>query len=140
MSHLSVDIGASVAAPRHAEWGRGKVLQLVAHPRGEQAVVEFETGRIERLPVADLQAIIDPVQALLSGQFEDSVVFDLRMFAVALKTEHIRTGALSNARLSPLPHQILLVDKIISRNLTAHLIADDVGLGKTVEAGMLYLA
>jgi SNF2 family DNA or RNA helicase len=32
------------------------------------------------------------------------------------------------------------VDKILSRNLTAHLIADDVGLGKTVEASMLYLA
>ena len=140
MNHLSIEIGAPVSAPKHTEWGCGQVLQLVCHPQGEQAIVEFETGRIERLPVADLQLVIDPVQALISGQIHDAAVFDLRMFAAALKTEHIRTGALSNARLSPLPHQILLVDKIVSRNLKAHLIADDVGLGKTVEAAMLYLA
>jgi ERCC4-related helicase len=79
-------------------------------------------------------------EALARAGPEAAAVFDIRMFAAALRVEHLRTGALSNARLTPLPHQILLADKLLSRGLNAHLIADDVGLGKTVEAGMIYLA
>jgi len=140
VSSESIAAGSSVSSRAHPEWGRGQVLQVLEHPQGQQAIVEFEVGRIERLPLSELSPAIDPVAALASGRVDSGAAFDLRMFAAALKTEHVRTGALSNARLTPLPHQILLVDKLLSRNLTSHLIGDDVGLGKTVEAGMMYLA
>ena len=133
-------IGVTVCSRSHPEWGRGVVIKVSPHPLGAQAVIEFTSGRIERLPLADLEGRPDPVSALARGQLGEAAAFDLHTLAAALKTEHVRTGALASARLTPLPHQILLVDKILSRNLTAHLIADDVGLGKTVEAGLLYQA
>jgi superfamily II DNA or RNA helicase len=140
MSDEPIGTGATVASMSHPEWGRGRVIQVVAAPTGEQAFVEFDSGRLEKLPVADLVSRPDIAASLAQAGPESAAAFDLRTFAAALRVEHIRTGALSNARLTPLPHQILLADKLLSRGLDAHLIADDVGLGKTIEAGMIHLA
>src|SRR4051812_34243433 len=115
MSEEPIEPGATVASSSHPEWGRGRVIQVVATPAGAQAYVEFESGRLEKLPVADLVTRPDIAETLSRAGPESAAAFDLRMFAAALKAEHVRTGALSCARLAPLPHQILLADKILSR-------------------------
>ncbi|MFU6069121.1 helicase-related protein [Pseudomonas aeruginosa] len=61
----------------------------------------------------------------------------LRMLADAIKVWNENTGALSHLEIEPLPHQIHLVHHIIASGNYNWLIADDVGLGKTIETGML---
>ncbi|AKX54282.1 DEAD/DEAH box helicase [Thiopseudomonas alkaliphila] len=61
----------------------------------------------------------------------------LRMLAHAIKVWNENTGALSHLEIEPLPHQIHLVYHILASGNFNWLIADDVGLGKTIETGML---
>ena len=50
------------------------------------------------------------------------------------------TGALDRLDVDPLPHQIDLVHRIMTSDQSNWLIADDVGLGKTIEVGLLLAA
>ncbi|PXF30057.1 helicase [Pokkaliibacter plantistimulans] len=61
----------------------------------------------------------------------------LRMLAHAIKVWNENTGALSHLEIEPLPHQVHLVHHILASGNFNWLIADDVGLGKTIETGML---
>ncbi len=63
--------------------------------------------------------------------------FRFRILANAIKLWNENTGALSHLDIDPLPHQINLVHHILKTNNLNWLIADDVGLGKTIETGML---
>ncbi|OEU47506.1 MAG: hypothetical protein BA861_02725 [Desulfobacterales bacterium S3730MH5] len=47
------------------------------------------------------------------------------------------TGELSNSKTDLLPHQILLTHQIISARRRKFLVANEVGLGKTIEVGMI---
>ena len=46
-------------------------------------------------------------------------------------------GELTNSRTQLLPHQILLTHEVIRMTRRRLLIADEVGLGKTMETGMI---
>ena len=64
----------------------------------------------------------------------------LRLLAHALENWNHLTGALDRLDVDPLPHQIQLVHRILSSGNYNWLIADDVGLGKTIEVGLLLAA
>lgn len=64
----------------------------------------------------------------------------LRCLAHGLELWNENTGSLSRFDIDPLPHQIHLVHHILSSGNLNWLIADDVGLGKTIEAGLLLAA
>lgn len=64
----------------------------------------------------------------------------LKILAHALENWNHLTGALDRLDVDPLPHQIQLVHKILHSGNYNWLIADDVGLGKTIEVGLLLAA
>ena len=50
-----------------------------------------------------------------------------------MKMANALTGELFVSRVDPLPHQILLTHRVVTSPSQRWLIADDVGLGKTIE-------
>ena len=73
-------------------------------------------------------------------QTDSAERFRLKSLAYALDSWNQVTGALDRLDVDPLPHQIDLVHRIMNSDHTNWLIADDVGLGKTIEVGLLLAA
>ena len=112
--------------------GRDQVL-IQLHDTGESRWLPFE--RLRRIR----DARIKYVSADLSEQ-NDGERFRLKSLAYALDSWNQVTGALDRFDVDPLPHQIDLVHRIMTSDQSNWLIADDVGLGKTIEVGLLLAA
>jgi ERCC4-related helicase len=109
-----------------------------------QALVEFmATGEKRWLPFERLSQIKNVRQRFLTAsdlQEDSAERFRLKFLAHAIDNWNENTGALSRMDIDPLPHQIHLVHHILNHGSRNWLIADDVGLGKTIETGMLIKA
>ena len=81
-----------------------------------------------------------PLDALASGQPGPISAFALR--ARVLRLEALRRadglGALLSSRVHVLPHQVGAAGRILADRMPRFVLADEVGLGKTVEAGLVY--
>lgn len=73
-----------------------------------------------------------------SGSNLTSEAFALKTLAPRIKNEIQSQSILSpyESNVVPLPHQILALDKIMSGPFLRYLLADEVGMGKTIEAGL----
>lgn len=90
--------------------------------------------------LADASASNDPLQRLIAGELGGHEAFNLRERGWKLRAEVLRqrSRGLTGARVSLLPHQLAIAYKIASRERPRVLLADEVGLGKTIEAGLIF--
>lgn len=97
-------------------------------------------GPVQRVPIENLRRLDDPLTALGGGQTMPAPLFVSRLAAHQLQALLTQQGVLSaaNFRVTPLPHQVLAVDFVLSQVRRRAMIADEVGLGKTIEAAMVY--
>jgi superfamily II DNA or RNA helicase len=121
--------------------GVGTAIAVRTIATMEQVSVQFHaTGEVRWIPFERLARIMDPKLQFIRGEqrFSDSGErTSLNLMAHALRTWNETTGALDRLDVDPLPHQITLVHRILSSGNTNWLVADDVGLGKTIEVGLL---
>jgi superfamily II DNA or RNA helicase len=124
--------------------GPGIIQAIRSLGHREQCLVQLhETGDSYWLPFENLVRIKDVGMRYIraeTGASDHAERFRLRMLAHALESWNDLTGALDRLDVDPLPHQIHLVHRIISSGILNWLIADDVGLGKTIEVGLLLAA
>jgi superfamily II DNA or RNA helicase len=121
------------------ELGIGEVLRLSETGGMYVADVVFESRagrRLETLPVQRLEKAMSPWDRLRAGQFDNAKDFLLRQLAWQFALGNTG-GELTNSRTQLLPHQILLTHDVIKMTRRRLLIADEVGLGKTIETGMI---
>ncbi len=98
-----------------------------------------EGRRVREDEVSDVTSVSRPPERLLAGQAEPGEVFDLRLrtlrWQAAWRQSEVR-GFLG-ARVDLIPHQFYILQEVASRRLPRVLLADEVGLGKTIEAGLI---
>jgi len=129
----------------NGEWLVGRVLDSYYDPvqdvRSYQ--VRFPNRYEEDLPESELLVrcflpIDDPADVLASGGMETQYFHDHRQSALRCLSEsraanYGLTGLLS-ASVELLSHQVDVVRRVLNDNLQRYLLADEVGLGKTIEA------
>lgn len=86
-------------------------------------------------------ASADPVQTLASLGHETPFFFESRSHWVSalneqLRLSHGQTGLISS-RVRLMPHQVEVVRRVLQDPVMRYLLADEVGLGKTIEAGII---
>lgn len=101
-----------------------------------------ENGEIHPVPEQILSASIklsNAKERLLAGQVEHHRRFALR--AATLEQQNTSQAASTRGLLGPrvqlLPHQMYIAAEVASRPSPRVLLADEVGLGKTIEAGLI---
>jgi ERCC4-related helicase len=91
------------------------------------------------LQLDQIERIDTPLERAARGQWDEAWRFELKMLAARFLTGN-KGGQLSNARTEILPHQIFAAHRVVSAQKRRFLLADEVGLGKTIEAGMIWQA
>ena len=124
--------------------GQGRVVGKRELGGRYQLLIQLdENGKSVWLPYENLRRIKDVhmrYERTETGDEKHAERFRLRLLAHALENWNHLTGSLDRLEVDPLPHQIQLVHRILSSGNYNWLIADDVGLGKTIEVGLLLAA
>ncbi len=101
--------------------------------------VSADGTAISETDLSDSSSFDKPETRLLGGHVDANALFDLRL--AALKARHdygtLPVRGLLGGRVDLLPHQLFIAQEVSNRPLPRVLLADEVGLGKTIEACLI---
>ena len=120
---------------RHVRFGTGKIRL----DEGQTAIVRFDDG-LQECDKGELEAVAAPLQEIFATLWHSPIEVITRAQASAIESVNDMWGVLSTSRIALLPHQLWVCRRVLETWPTRWLVADDVGLGKTIEAGPRVLA
>ncbi|WP_462319961.1 RNA polymerase-associated protein RapA [Halochromatium sp.] len=118
------------------------VVDLLEHNGFITYLVRDTAGHEQPLPETRIDPrlrLSRPQQRLRAGRLDSDTWFRLRMQALE-QTSRLETAparGLLGVRISPIPHQLHIAAEVANRHHPRVLLADEVGLGKTIEAGLI---
>jgi len=119
----------------------GKSFQ-VSEVRENEGCLVYVDGEGNELPesgLSDTMNVQRPEQRLLSGVSAEPRLWSLRQSAIRnqhkAKASDVR--GLAGGRVSLIPHQLYIAHEVAERQAPRVLLADEVGLGKTIEACLI---
>ncbi|HEX7862354.1 MAG TPA: RNA polymerase-associated protein RapA [Verrucomicrobiae bacterium] len=134
LKRVTFRVGESIRGEKEQELKVSEVTEqnglIVYHSNGTQ---------IPETLLSDQIAFNAPRERLLAGHISPSEAFDLRFRALQLHHE-IRKSPVRGfvgGRIGLIPHQLYIASEVTSRLNPRVLLADEVGLGKTIESCLI---
>ncbi|MEH8173276.1 RNA polymerase-associated protein RapA [Aeromonas veronii] len=140
VTRVSFNVGDQITS--HEDWTM--TVEEVQEKDGLLIYVGVRTDNDE--PVALKEVFLNnfikfnkPQDRLFAGQIDRMSRFTLRYEALVNQHQRRRnpTRGLAGGRVSLIPHQLYIAHEVGHRYAPRVLLADEVGLGKTIEAGMV---
>ncbi|VGO21178.1 SNF2-related protein [Pontiella sulfatireligans] len=124
-----------------AREGAGLTVETIIEnsETGLLSYVAADGSRLEESDLCDTSSFDQPETRLLAGHVDDNALFELRVAALNVRHRYGRlpVRGLLGGRVDLLPHQLYIAQEVSSRPLPRVLLADEVGLGKTIEACLI---
>jgi ATP-dependent helicase HepA len=125
-----------------ADYAKITVQQVQQH-NGLLTYIGFdEDGQLQQIDEMELNHHIQfnkPQDRLFTGQFDPTAWFLLRYETWRRQRQHQQSAVkgLQGARVALIPHQLYIAHQAANRAAPRIMLADEVGLGKTIEAGLI---
>ncbi len=116
----------------HSQFGTGHV----EFSKGETVIVRFSHG-LEECVADSLQAKLGIFEYIQKGEMASPLETLARVLSEAIVSVNDTWGVFSKSRIALLPHQLWVCHRVLRQWPAHYLVADDVGLGKTIEAGLI---
>ncbi len=120
----------------HPEFGEGVITSVAS---SDYLEVFFQSVGAKSVPVSSVSIQESSLRQALFGAASTSD--KIREFFLASELTELplldNAASLTSAKVDLLPHQVVLVHRIANASPRRFLVADDVGLGKTIETALL---
>jgi len=118
----------------------GEVV-TVEEVREAEGIITYIGGCIEvvETDLADTISFSKPEDRLIGGQIDQSNTFALRYETIVLQSRARKSpvAGFTGGRIDLIPHQLYIASEVANRYAPRVLLADEVGLGKTIEACLI---
>ena len=133
-------IGDKIKSRLYENKGIGTIIGFSELFGEHYTEILFKDGNTISIKTDDLVIEEDPIALLQNARLDDPSIFFARQMLLRLQANISENAVITstNYRIQPLPHQLLTVNFVMNRFQPRSLIADEVGLGKTIEAILVY--